>query len=77
MRPPDRVLDEAVKAAHSRDRWRANLLIDYFVEMPPKAEALRFVVRVLESCREDGAGCPVLAEEMAIRRAAAAQEVDA
>lgn len=73
-RQPDRSLDEAVKAAHSRDQYRAGQLIDYLITMPAKALALRFVVRVLEECRDDGANCPPLADELALRRSLARED---
>lgn len=64
----NRALDEAVKAAHERDRASAELFTDFMAEIPAKRIVVRAVVRLLEQAREDGAADPVLAREMAIRR---------
>ncbi len=67
----ERDWDADVKAMHQQDEMRADTLLDLLVTLPPKREARRQIVALLELARTQGAGDPHLAREMARRRAGA------
>jgi len=66
----DMTLDDRVRQTHEEDRRRAHELLDFLIQMPPKADARRAVVDLLEEVREDGADDPEVAGEIRRRRRA-------
>lgn len=67
-------LDEEVKVAHKQDHDRAEELLNYLVDLPPKAQAMRAIVRALEQARMDGVYNPPVAREINRRRVAREME---
>lgn len=67
-------LDEEIRDAHDADRKRANALLAYLVDLPPKREAIRVITYLFEMARMDGMNHPAVAREMERRRAAVRAE---